>query len=89
MKAHTEEVEAGPGEPPAAAITAQVQAVSRDGAHRFSKTPQPAVRLLAGLGVENDAHSGVTVQHRSRVAADPSQPNLRQVHLIPPNCLTS
>jgi MOSC domain-containing protein YiiM len=25
---------------------------------------------------------GVTVKHRSRVARDPSQPNLRQVHLI-------
>ncbi|UWX65302.1 MOSC domain-containing protein [Deinococcus rubellus] len=61
---------------------ATVQAVSRDGAHRFSKVAQPVIRLLAGLGVENDSHLGVTVQHRSRVAADPSQPNLRQVHLI-------
>ncbi|TSA84648.1 MOSC domain-containing protein [Deinococcus detaillensis] len=60
----------------------QVGAVSRSGAHEFSKPPQPSVRLLAGLGVEGDAHSGVTVQHRSRVAADPSQPNLRQVHLL-------
>lgn len=59
-----------------------VQAVSRDDAHRFSKATQPFIRLLAGLGVENDSHLGVTVQHRSRVAADPSQPNLRQVHLI-------
>ncbi|WP_406300631.1 MOSC domain-containing protein [Embleya sp. NBC_00888] len=41
-----------------------------------------SIRLLAGLGVEGDAHLGVTVQHRSRVAADPTQPNLRQVHLI-------
>ena len=40
------------------------------------------VRLLAGLGVENDAHKGATVKHRSRVARDPSLPNLRQVHLI-------
>ncbi|HEX9058232.1 MAG TPA: MOSC domain-containing protein, partial [Ktedonobacterales bacterium] len=38
--------------------------------------------LLTGLGVEGDAHFGETVQHRSRVARDPSQPNLRQVHLI-------
>jgi MOSC domain-containing protein YiiM len=38
--------------------------------------------LVAGLGVEGDAHLGVTVQHRSRVARDPSQPNLRQVHLL-------
>jgi MOSC domain-containing protein YiiM len=50
--------------------------------HRFSKEPQDSVRLLTGLGVEGDAHLGVTVRHRSRVAADPTQPNLRQVHLI-------
>ena len=43
---------------------------------------QPAITLLAGLGVEGDAHMGVTVKHRSRVRADPTQPNLRQVHLI-------
>ena len=81
MKTHTQGDVAGPVEP-AAAPTAQVQAISRDGAHRFSKVVQPVIRLLAGLGVEDDAHLGVTVQHRSRVAADPSQPNLRQVHLI-------
>jgi MOSC domain-containing protein YiiM len=46
------------------------------------KGNQDAIRLLAGLGVEGDAHAGVTVKHRSRVARDPSQPNLRQVHLI-------
>ncbi len=39
------------------------------------------IALLPGLGVQGDAHAGVTVQHRSRVAADPTQPNLRQVHL--------
>ena len=50
--------------------------------HSFSKAPQPSVRLVEGLGVEGDAHSGETVKHRSRVARDPSQPNLRQVHLI-------
>lgn len=60
----------------------QVAAVSRDEGHHFSKTRQPSIRLLPGLGVEGDAHLGVTVQHRSRVARDPSQPNLRQVHLI-------
>ncbi|WP_220446520.1 MOSC domain-containing protein [Paenibacillus piri] len=43
---------------------------------------QSRIRLLAGLGVEGDAHLGRTVKHRSRVAADPTQPNLRQVHLI-------
>lgn len=59
-----------------------VTAVSRDSRHAFSKVAQPSIRLLAGLGVEGDAHLGVTVQHRSRVAADPNQPNLRQVHLM-------
>jgi MOSC domain-containing protein YiiM len=59
-----------------------VVAVSSDGGHRFSKPVQRSIRLLEGLGVEGDAHLGVTVQHRSRVAKDPSQPNLRQVHLI-------
>jgi MOSC domain-containing protein YiiM len=38
--------------------------------------------VLAGLGVDGDAHMGETVQHRSRVRRDPTQPNLRQVHLI-------
>jgi len=61
---------------------AAVIAVSRDADHRFSKANQDSIRLLAGLGVEGDAHLGVTVQHRSRVAQDPTQPNLRQVHLI-------
>lgn len=59
-----------------------VEAVhARDG-HGVGKTTHPAIRLLVGLGVEGDAHAGVTVKHRSRVAKDPSQPNLRQVHLI-------
>lgn len=59
-----------------------VIAVSRDSAHRFSKPNQDSIRLLAGLGVEGDAHLGVTVQHLSRIAQDPTQPNLRQVHLL-------
>jgi MOSC domain-containing protein YiiM len=50
--------------------------------HGFSKQPAASITLIAGEGVEGDAHRGVTVKHRSRVAADPSQPNLRQVHLI-------
>ncbi|MFB9706924.1 MOSC domain-containing protein [Streptosporangium nondiastaticum] len=61
---------------------AYVTAVSRSAGHTFSKGCEPVIRLLAGLGVEGDAHLGVTVRHRSRVARDPSQPNLRQVHLI-------
>ncbi|GAA0254295.1 MOSC domain-containing protein [Cryptosporangium japonicum] len=59
-----------------------VVSVSKDSEHRFSKRPADRIVLLSGLGVEGDAHAGVTVQHRSRVAADPTQPNLRQVHLI-------
>ncbi|MGV9772891.1 MOSC domain-containing protein [Streptosporangium sp. NPDC003464] len=60
----------------------RVTAVSRSATHTFTKTREPGIRLLAGLGVEGDAHLGVTVKHRSRVAQDPTQPNLRQVHLI-------
>ena len=60
----------------------QVSAVHLSGLHSFSKFSEPVIRLLPGLGVEGDAHAGVTVQHRSRVARDPSQPNLRQVHLL-------
>lgn len=63
-------------------MTAIVTAVSCSGTHSFSKSNQERIRLLAGLGVEGDAHLGKTVKHRSRVAKDPSQPNLRQVHLI-------
>ncbi|WLD94613.1 MOSC domain-containing protein [Alkalihalobacillus sp. AL-G] len=59
-----------------------VTAVSISENHSFSKANQGCIRLLAGLGVEGDAHMGETVKHRSRVAKDPSQPNLRQVHLI-------
>lgn len=63
-------------------MTGRVEAVSLSPEHTFSKTPQPEVCLLAGLGVEGDAHAGRTVKHRSRVAQNPDQPNLRQVHLI-------
>ncbi|WP_426453026.1 MOSC domain-containing protein [Paenibacillus sp. S-38] len=59
-----------------------VTAVSRSEGHTFSKRSLEEIRLVAGLGVEGDAHQGATVKHRSRVAQDPTQPNLRQVHLI-------
>lgn len=59
-----------------------VTAVCRSATHTFSKSTQDSIRLLTGLGVEGDGHLGNTVKHRSRVARDPSQPNLRQVHLI-------
>lgn len=59
-----------------------IVAVSRSAAYTFSKPNQEGIHLLTGLGVEGDAHMGETVKHRSRVARDPTQPNLRQVHLI-------
>jgi hypothetical protein len=66
----------------AGAMAGMVTAVSRDAAHEFSKSNQPLVRLVEGEGVAGDAHFGRAVQHRSRVAQNPDQPNLRQVHLI-------
>jgi MOSC domain-containing protein YiiM len=60
----------------------RVLSVSRSPLHKFSKDPVERIRLIEGLGVEGDAHSGKTVQHLSRVRQDPSQPNLRQVHLL-------
>jgi len=59
-----------------------VAAVSRSPRHTLVKPNADSIRLVEGLGVEDDAHLGTTVKHRSRVARDPSQPNLRQVHLI-------
>lgn len=59
-----------------------ITAVSRSEDYTFTKPNRESITLLAGLGVEGDAHQGVTVQHRSRVAQDPTQPNLRQVHLM-------
>jgi len=59
-----------------------VIAVSKSPSHSFSKPNQKSIKLLTGLGVEGDVHLGEKVQHRSRVAKDPNQPNLRQVHLI-------
>lgn len=63
--------------------TGVVVAVSRSETHSFGKKRETRIRLIAGFGVEGDAHAGKTVKHRSRVAVDPTQPNLRQVHLIP------
>ena len=59
-----------------------VAAVSRNGVYSFTKPVREEIMLVAGLGVAGDVHAGVTVRHRGRVAVDPDQPNLRQVHLI-------
>jgi MOSC domain-containing protein YiiM len=59
-----------------------VTAVSRSATHTLVKPNHDSIKLMAELGVEGDAHHGITVKHRSRVARDPTQPNLRQVHLV-------
>lgn len=69
-----------PGTEPAEPGT--VVAVHASATHTFAKASRPQVRLIEGLGVEGDVHAGATVQHLSRVAKDPTQPNLRQVHLV-------
>ncbi|HXA38493.1 MAG TPA: MOSC domain-containing protein [Phenylobacterium sp.] len=63
-------------------MTAEVVAVSAKAKHGVNKTNRPVIRLLAGEGVEGDAHCGATVKHRSRWRRDPTQPNIRQVHLL-------
>lgn len=69
-------------------IPATVLAVHRSGNHTFSKESVESIDVVAGLGVVGDAHMGAQVKHRSRVKADPTQPNLRQVHLIRSETLT-
>jgi hypothetical protein len=63
-------------------MNAMITAVSCNPRHSFAKQNQISIRFVKGLGVDGDAHRGTTVKHRSRVAKDPSRPNLRQVHLI-------
>ena len=63
-------------------MSPRVTDVALSGRHGFSKGPALMIRLKTGFGVEGDAHAGATVKHRSRVAVDPAQPNLRQVHLL-------
>ncbi len=63
-------------------ISGKVIAVSLSNTHTFSKENRNKIKLLSGYGVEGDAHFGKTVKHRSRVAQNPNQPNLRQVHII-------
>ena len=60
----------------------EVASVNQNGVYSFTKPARDAIVLVAGLGVEGDTHAGVHVRHRSRIKADPAQPNLRQVHLI-------
>lgn len=62
--------------------TGTVEAVHMSPSHTMSKPTRSGIHLLVGIGVTGDAHAGETVKHRSLVKRDPSQPNLRQVHLI-------
>jgi MOSC domain-containing protein YiiM len=63
-------------------VSAYVVGVSRDSGHRFSKPAVASIRVIAGHGIEGDAHAGATIQHRHPMRLDPTRPNLRQVHLI-------
>ncbi len=63
-------------------VAGRVESVHVGPSHEFSKCEVPEIELVAGRGVAGDAHCGETVKHRSRVARDPTQPNLRQVHLL-------
>jgi MOSC domain-containing protein YiiM len=63
-------------------MTPVVTAVSRGARHKFSKANELWIRLVAGLGVEGDAHAGETVRHRHVRRWRPHAPNLRQVHLV-------
>ncbi|MFF9280946.1 MOSC domain-containing protein [Streptomyces griseosporeus] len=63
-------------------MSGTVVAVSRNSTYSFTKPNRESITLLAGFGVEGDVHAGTTVKHRFRMRKDPSQPNLRQVHLM-------
>ena len=62
--------------------TGTVVSVNRDREHCFSKPAAADITLVAGIGIEGDAHAGETVQHLHRLTTTPGAPNLRQVHLI-------
>ena len=70
-------------------MPSQVVAVHASARHSFSKQALSEIELIAGQGVQGDSHSGVTVQHLSRIAKDPTQPNLRQVHLLQEDLLAT
>ncbi len=63
-------------------MTPSVVSVNTSATHSFSKPCTPSIELVAGIGVRGDAHAGPTVKHRSRVARNPTTPNLRQVHVV-------
>jgi MOSC domain-containing protein YiiM len=60
----------------------KVVSLSKAEGYNFSKNTYESLCFLEGKGIEGDAHCGETVKHRSRVKVDPTQANLRQVHLV-------
>lgn len=63
-------------------LKSEVVAIHRSSEHTFSKSECSEIEVVEGRGVLGDAHFGKTVKHRSRVAKNPAEPNLRQIHLI-------
>ena len=63
-------------------MNSTVLSVNSKDAPGVGKIPRESVTLVAGHGVEGDYHAGANVRHRSRAAANPDEPNLRQVHLM-------
>lgn len=59
-----------------------IVSLHRNADHTFAKGAVEEFTLIAGVGVEGDAHAGATTQHLSRQKKDPNRPNLRQVHLV-------
>lgn len=79
---HNRVVVVVPKEQDALVVSGSVMAVCQDRLHAFSKQTVDHIELVEGLGVQGDSHAGPTVQHLSHLRQDPTQPNLRQVHLI-------
>lgn len=63
-------------------MSGKVVSVSRSPVHGFSKDRVEEIAIVAGLGVEGDAHAGVLVKHRYLVRKNPKALNLCQVHLL-------
>lgn len=60
----------------------KVITVASDTNHNIGKPVRERIKLIAGWGVEGDAHAGKTIQHRYDKKRNPNAPNLRQVHLM-------
>lgn len=63
-------------------MTGIVTAVCRSPTHSMTKPAVDRIRLVAGVGIDGDAHQGTTVKHLPRLLKFGGATNLRQVHLI-------